>query len=118
MGAHSAADLLQRLPRFYPHGGDDVLRHRVMGQSTHFATLFISLGVVGMMIGSTLAKVLTDRWCKLKVFFWTNIALAIFSCGFYFLNPQATVLVAVMYFLLNILHQIPPAALVADGGRG
>ncbi len=40
----------------------------VMGQSTHFATLFISLGVVGMMIGSMLAKVLTDRWCKLKVF--------------------------------------------------
>ncbi|STT84062.1 GPH family transporter [Klebsiella pneumoniae] len=31
----------------------------VMGQSTHFATLFISLGVVGMMIGSMLAKVLT-----------------------------------------------------------
>ena len=39
-----------------------------MGQSTHFATLFISLGVVGMMIGSMLAKVLTDRWCKLQVF--------------------------------------------------
>lgn len=79
----------------------------VMQQSPHFATLFISLGVVGMMLGSTLAKVLTDRWCKLKVFFWTNIALAIFSSGFYFLNPQATVLVLVMYFLLNILHQIP-----------
>ncbi|WP_313118837.1 MFS transporter, partial [Pantoea septica] len=35
----------------------------VMGQTTHFATLFISLGVIGMMIGSTLAKLLTDRWC-------------------------------------------------------
>ncbi|MTD27362.1 glycoside-pentoside-hexuronide (GPH):cation symporter [Erwinia sorbitola] len=79
----------------------------VMQQSTHFATLFISLGVVGMMIGSTLAKILTDRWCKLKVFFWTNIVLAIFSGGFYFLDPHATVLVLVMYFLLNILHQIP-----------
>lgn len=79
----------------------------VMGQSTQFATLFISLGVIGMMAGSTLAKVLTDRWCKLKVFFWTNIALAIFSSGFYFLDPQATVLVVVMYFFLNILHQIP-----------
>ena len=79
----------------------------VMGQSTHFATLFISLGVIGMMIGSTLAKVLTDRWCKLKVFFWTNIVLAIFSSGFYFLDPQATLLVVVMYFVLNILHQIP-----------
>ncbi len=54
----------------------------VMQQSSQFATLFISLGVIGMMIGSTLAKVLTDRWCKLKVFFWTNIALAAFSGGF------------------------------------
>ena len=79
----------------------------VMGQSTHFATLFISLGVVGMMIGSMLAKVLTDRWCKLKVFFWTNIALAIFSCAFYFFDPKATVMIVVLYFLLNILHQIP-----------
>lgn len=79
----------------------------VMQQSTSFATLFISLGVVGMMIGSTLAKTLTDRWCKLKVFFWTNIVLAIFSTGFYFLDPHATVLIVVMYFLLNIFHQIP-----------
>ncbi|TNG04181.1 amino acid permease [Salmonella enterica subsp. enterica serovar Heidelberg] len=79
----------------------------VMGQSTHFATLFISLGVVGMMIGSMLAKVLTDRWCKLKVFFWTNIALAIFSCAFYFFDPKATVMIVALYFLLNILHQIP-----------
>ncbi|WP_243078586.1 MFS transporter [Pantoea sp. MQR6] len=79
----------------------------VMGQSTHFATIFISLGVIGMMLGSTLAKVLTDRWCKLKVFFWTNIALALFSCGFYWIDPHATVMVVVAYFLLNILHQIP-----------
>ncbi|MGK7244917.1 glycoside-pentoside-hexuronide (GPH):cation symporter [Buttiauxella agrestis] len=79
----------------------------VMGQSASFATLFISLGVVGMMGGSMLAKVLTDRICKLKVFFWTNIVLAIFSSGFYFLDPHATTLIVVMYFLLNILHQIP-----------
>ena len=79
----------------------------VMGQSTHFATLFISLGVVGMMIGSMLAKVLTDRWCKLQVFFWTNIVLAVFSCAFYFFNPHATTLIMVLYFLLNILHQLP-----------
>jgi len=79
----------------------------VMQQSTSFATLFISLGVVGMMIGSMLAKVLTDRWCKLKVFFWTNIVLAIFSGAFYFVDPSATTLVVVLYFLLNVVHQIP-----------
>ncbi|MBV7438263.1 MULTISPECIES: glycoside-pentoside-hexuronide (GPH):cation symporter [Aeromonas] len=79
----------------------------VMQQSTSFATMFISLGVIGMMGGSMLAKTLTDRFCKLKVFFWTNIVLGFFSCGFYFLDPHATVLIVVMYFLLNILHQIP-----------
>ncbi|STW09312.1 GPH family transporter [Klebsiella grimontii] len=79
----------------------------VMQQSTHFATLFISLGVVGMMIGSMLAKVLTDRWCKLQVFFWTNIVLAVFSCAFYFFDPHATMMIMALYFLLNILHQIP-----------
>lgn len=59
------------------------------------------------MLGSMLAKVLTDRWCKLKVFFWTNIVLAIFSTAFYFFDPKATVTIVVLYFLLNILHQIP-----------
>ncbi|WP_413731274.1 glycoside-pentoside-hexuronide (GPH):cation symporter [Sodalis sp. RH20] len=78
-----------------------------MDKTSGFASMFISLGVVGMMIGSWLAKPLTDRFCKLKVFFWTNIILALFSCGFYFLNPHLTTLILVMYFLLNILHQIP-----------
>ncbi len=117
MGAHPAAHAVQRLSGLYPHGRHHVLRHWVMGQSTHFATLFISLGVVGMMIGSMLAKVLTDRWCKLQVFFWTNIVLAVFSCAFYFFNPHATTLIMVLYFLLNILHQILPATLVANVRR-
>ncbi|MBN3042836.1 MULTISPECIES: glycoside-pentoside-hexuronide (GPH):cation symporter [Pectobacterium] len=79
----------------------------VMGKSASFASLFISLGVVGMMFGSALAKPLTDRFCKLKVFFWVNIALAIFSSTFYFFNPHLTSFILVMYFLLNVLHQIP-----------
>ncbi|MDE8757426.1 MFS transporter [Pectobacterium polaris] len=79
----------------------------VMEKSVSFASLFISLGVVGMMFGSALAKPLTDRFCKLKVFFWVNIALAIFSSSFYFFNPHLTSFILVMYFLLNVLHQIP-----------
>jgi sugar (glycoside-pentoside-hexuronide) transporter len=90
----------------------------VMGQSTHFATLFISLGVVGMMFGSMLAKVLTDRWCKLKVFFWTNIVLAIFSCVL-LLRPESHH--HHRGALLPAEHPASdpfPAALVADGRRG
>lgn len=33
--------------------------------------------------------------------------LAVFSCSFYWVNPHATTLVLVLYFLLNILHQLP-----------
>ncbi|MBT0720465.1 MFS transporter [Rosenbergiella collisarenosi] len=79
----------------------------VMEKSTSFASMFISLGVIGMMIGSALAKPLTDKFCKLKVFFWANISLTLFSFGFYFLDPHATSLILVAYFLLNILHQLP-----------
>ncbi|MEH8265468.1 glycoside-pentoside-hexuronide (GPH):cation symporter, partial [Aeromonas veronii] len=79
----------------------------VMEESTSFASMLISLGVIGMMIGSGLAKKLTDSFCKLQVFFWTNIVLAIFSVGFYFLDPQNTALIVVAYFLLNVIHQIP-----------
>lgn len=79
----------------------------VMQETKEFATIFISIGVVGMMIGSWLAKPLTDKYCKLKVFFYTNLVLAVFSCLFYFLNPGNIMLVTVLYFLLNVIHQIP-----------
>jgi hypothetical protein len=81
VGKNSAVNAVQRLSGLYSHGCHHVLRDLGYGK-VHIATLFISLGVVGMMIGSMLAKVLTDRWCKLKVFFWTNIVLAIFSPRF------------------------------------
>ena len=79
----------------------------VMEKSTAFASFFISLGVIGMMLGSALAKPLTDKFCKIKVFFWTNIVLSIFSLGFYFLNSHATSLILSAYFILNVLHQLP-----------
>jgi len=59
------------------------------------------------MLGSALAKPLTDKFCKIKVFFWTNIILSIFSLGFYFLDPHATSLILFSYFILNVLHQLP-----------
>ena len=79
----------------------------VMEKSTSFASMFISLGVIGMMCGSALAKPLTDRFCKLKVFFWANIVLTVLSFSFYYINPHATAFVLCAYFVLNVLHQLP-----------
>lgn len=61
MGSYLIADILQRMPRFYPHGSHDVLRHLCHATIIFLASLFISLGVIGMMIGSALAKPLTDK---------------------------------------------------------
>lgn len=79
----------------------------VMEKPTSFASLFISLGVIGMMLGSTLAKPLTDKFCKLKVFFWANIILSVLSLSFYYLDPHATSLILIAYFILNVIHQLP-----------
>ena len=78
----------------------------VMGQSTHLHSVYQprrGRDDVWQHAGKSPHR----RWCKLQVFFWTNIVLAIFSCAFYFFNPHATTLIMVLYFLLNILHQIP-----------
>ncbi len=73
----------------------------VMEKSTSLASFFISLDVTGMMLGSALAKPLTDKFCKIKLF-WTNIILSIFSLGFYFVDPEATSLFLCAYFILNV----------------
>lgn len=83
------------------------IKYVMQEPSTQFATIFISLGVIAMMFGSAIAKPLTDKFCKLKVFFYANLVLALLSFGFYFVNPAQTTLVIVLYIVLCFIHQIP-----------
>lgn len=81
------------------------LSYVVKADST-FITLFMSIGVIGMIIGSALAKPLSDYFCKLKIFFLISLFLFIWSGSLYFINPEYRVLLTVAYFILNVVHQI------------
>lgn len=78
----------------------------VMKADSVFTTIFMSVGVVGMIVGSAVAKPLSDRFCKLKIFFWISMFLFIWSGAMYFINPEHAILLTVAYFILNAVHQI------------
>ncbi|ARU92780.1 MFS transporter [Tatumella citrea] len=78
----------------------------IMKADSSFSTLFMSVGVVGMIIGSALAKPLSDRFCKLKIFFWISLVLFFWSAALYFVSPEYKISLTVCYFILNIIHQI------------
>ena len=61
--------------------------------------------VIGVFIGILAGYI--GGWLEELLMGMTNIVLAIFSCAFYFFDPHATMMIMVLYFLLNILHQIP-----------
>ncbi|WP_075182178.1 glycoside-pentoside-hexuronide (GPH):cation symporter [Pantoea sp. 1.19] len=78
----------------------------VMQAGAGYITLFMSTGVVGMILGSALAKPLSDRFCKLKIFWWISLFLTLWSAGMYFLPPTPGALFLVVYFILNLVHQV------------
>lgn len=81
------------------------LKYVVKADDT-FTTIFMSIGVVGMIIGSALAKPLSDRFCKLNIFYWISIFLFVWSAGMFFIDPEQRLLLTVAYFILNLVHQI------------
>jgi GPH family glycoside/pentoside/hexuronide:cation symporter len=52
---------------------------------------FLTTYCVGNLIGSALAKPLTDWKCKVSIFWWTNAALAVVSVAMFFVPMHATV---------------------------
>lgn len=77
----------------------------ILGNPALFA-LFLGTYSVGNLIGSALAKPLTDRQCKVKIFWWTNAALALLSLAMFFLPMRADILMFSFIFAIGVLHQL------------
>jgi len=77
----------------------------IMGDAAIF-TVFLTTYCVGNLIGSALAKPLTDWKCKVTIFWWTNAALTVLSIGMFFVPIQASFTMFVFIFAIGVLHQL------------
>ncbi|MHB9330622.1 glycoside-pentoside-hexuronide family transporter [Phytobacter ursingii] len=77
----------------------------IMGSAGIF-TLFLTTYCVGNLIGSALAKPLTDWKCKVSVFWWTNAALAVVSLAMFFVPEAANITMFIFIFVIGVLHQL------------
>ena len=78
----------------------------VMQASVGFITFFMALGVACNMLGSVIAKPLTDRFDKVKLFRIINIILGILSFALSFVDPKSLVPLITLFVIINILHLI------------
>ncbi|CAM8679444.1 MULTISPECIES: glycoside-pentoside-hexuronide (GPH):cation symporter [Leclercia] len=78
----------------------------VMQASVGFITFFMALGVGCNMLGSVIAKPLTDRFDKIKLFRIINIILGILSFALWFVDPHSLTPLLALFIVINILHLI------------
>lgn len=67
---------------------------------------FLTTYCVGNLIGSALAKPLTDWKCKVSIFWWTNALLTIFSVAMFFVPVSASITMFTFIFIIGVLHQL------------
>ncbi len=77
----------------------------ILGNFGYFA-IFLGTYSVGNLLGSALAKPVTDHICKVTVFYWTNLILAAISLGMFWVPLNSIVTMFVFVFVIGILHQM------------
>lgn len=77
----------------------------ILGKPEVFVA-FLTTYCVGNLIGSALAKPLTDWQCKVSVFWWTNALLAVVSLAMFFVPMHANLTMFAFIFVIGVLHQL------------
>jgi GPH family glycoside/pentoside/hexuronide:cation symporter len=77
----------------------------ILGHAGLF-TAFLATYSVGNIGGCLLTKPLTDRFCKVSVFTWTNVALAVLSVAMFFVPLRQGLLMFSLIFVIGVLHQM------------
>ncbi|WP_194207615.1 glycoside-pentoside-hexuronide family transporter [Superficieibacter sp. 1612_C1] len=77
----------------------------IMGAPGLF-TWFLTTYCVGNLVGSALAKPITDRLCKVSVFWGTNALLAVFSVAMFFVPLSANIVMFGFIAIIGVLHQL------------
>lgn len=77
----------------------------VLGSAGLF-TAFLTTYSIGNILGCLLTKPLTDRLCKVRVFAWTNLVLALLSAAMFLVPPRDEIGLFIFVFAIGVLHQM------------
>ena len=77
----------------------------ILGNAGMFA-VFLGTYSLGNILGSALAKKVTDQICKVKVFKYVNFILAWLSVAMYFLPADSLVSMFAFIFVIGFFHQM------------
>ena len=77
----------------------------IMGRAGLF-TAFLATYSVGNIAGCLLTKPLTDRFCKVSVYAWTNLALAALSVAMFFVPLGQNVPMFALILVIGLMHQM------------
>lgn len=76
----------------------------VLGDAGAMVAFMITFGV-GNILGSAVAKPLSDRFCKVALFTQLNVVLAVLSAAMFFVPAHATGVMFAFIFVIGVLHQ-------------
>lgn len=75
-----------------------------LGGSAALLSNFLTTGVVAAILAMVASTWITKRYCKIQLFRWSQVAVAVLSAALYFLvKPGDVILAFVLYFLLSFI---------------
>jgi len=77
----------------------------ILGSAGLF-TAFLATYSGGNILGCLLTKPLTDRFCKVSVYAWTNLALAAVSAGMWLVPLHERTAMFLLILAIGVLHQM------------
>lgn len=71
-----------------------------------FITTFVTVGMIGNIIGTSLSAPLSKRFCKVKAYIWLQIISAFLCAVSFFIPGEMVFLTTAMFFIWSLLLQM------------
>lgn len=100
--------------KYYLHGGEiqffttgiisDILDFLKVGRDSRLLSVFITVGVIGNILSMIASTWITKKFCKIRLFRWSQLATFALSVIMYFaVKPGDVTMAIVLYFLINFI---------------
>jgi len=100
--------------KYYLHGGQiqffttgflsDVLDFLKLGREGRLLSVFITVGVIGNILSMVASTWITKKFCKIRLFRWSQLATFALSVIMYLaVKPADVTLAIVLFFLINFI---------------